>query len=596
MITRFANLTSQFTVALLFLLGVVACGGGGGGGGFIPDAEDTSTPLTISTTDLPAASAGTDYTALVEATGGDGPYTWAIIDDGGTGFSINNEGFLTGMAPERGDYGLTLEVTDSANATAKFSVILNVVIGPDSLAITTTALPNGIDGIQYTTLVLATGGKEPYTWAVVDDGGTGLTINNEGVLTGTAPESGDYGLTLQVTDSVDITEKTSFIFTVTGDDTPQPLSISTSSLPNAEELKGYTAVLEAAGGQGDYQWTLVSSGGSGLQLRDDGVLSGTAPAEGQYPITVSVMDDTSTVTNNLLLTVNAESSPLTIITSSLPDAIAEDSYATVLNAQGGDTPYVWTLVDDGGSGLELSPEGILTGSPALAGNFGLIFKVSDGTSTDQLALTLTVTPAGGETEVLVITTETLPDANRVLYAAAVEATGGIKPYTWFGDDTNEAPEPITGFVMDPISGSLTGNTNDLLPGLYGYIITVTDSVGATDIRSYVITVPGGDLPPVRIITEGLDDATESLTYAQVMRAVGGGADKIWTVLETLKQDGTVFLGGPTFDPPGGSADSGVLYWGAADIVAGSYLVTIQVTSNDADSSADVVTFVLIANP
>ncbi len=129
MITRVANLTSRLTIALLFLFGIAACGGGGGGsGGFIPDGDGgDGTPLSIVTTDLPVAAAGADYTALVEADGGDAPYSWAILDDGGTGFSINNEGFLTGTAPERGDYGLTLEVTDSDNDTDKLSVILTLL-------------------------------------------------------------------------------------------------------------------------------------------------------------------------------------------------------------------------------------------------------------------------------------------------------------------------------------------------------------------------------------------------------------------------------------------------------------------------------------
>ena len=200
MINRFATFTSRLSVALTILFTVSACGGGGGGG-FIPKDGETD-PVTITTTELPEASAGADYTALVEATGGRSPYTWTMIDNGGTGFAINNEGFITGIAPEPGDYGLTVEVTDRGNKTDRFSTVLSVVVGPDSLAVTTTALPNAIDGIQYTALVQASGGKEPYTWIVVDDGGTGFTINNEWFLSEVAPQSGEYGFTLHVIDSI----------------------------------------------------------------------------------------------------------------------------------------------------------------------------------------------------------------------------------------------------------------------------------------------------------------------------------------------------------------------------------------------------------
>ena len=45
MITRFANLTSRFAVALVFIFGIAACGGGGGGsggGGFLGEGGDSS--------------------------------------------------------------------------------------------------------------------------------------------------------------------------------------------------------------------------------------------------------------------------------------------------------------------------------------------------------------------------------------------------------------------------------------------------------------------------------------------------------------------------------------------------------------------------
>ncbi|MFT6287412.1 MAG: hypothetical protein ACJA09_002166 [Alcanivorax sp.] len=593
MITWLANLSNKLLLLISMVLALAACGGGGGdggnGGGFLPDTGgEEGAPLTITTASLPNAAAGTDYIALVEADGGKEPYSWAILDDAGTGFAINSEGFLTGIAPERGDYGLTLEVTDNTGDTDKLSTILIVEIGPDLLAITSTALPDAVDGVQYTTLVQATGGREPYSWAVLDDGGTGFTINNEGFLSGTGPESGDYGLTLAVTDSLEAEDRFSVVLTVTGD-SPQPLSIATTSLPGAEEGQGYNAILEAIGGQGEYQWTLINSGGSGLQLRPDGLLSGTAPGEGSYPITVSVMDDTRTVSLTLILTVAAESSPLTIVTTSLPGGTVGSRYAAVLNASAGDEPYVWALVSNGGqTGLALSAEGILTAVPTLPGDFGVIYRVSDGTSTDQVAAILSIAAVGGSDEALAITTTTLPNASRVLYAAALEAEGGVKPYTWGGGDTST---PGTGFTVDPTSGSLTGNTNNLLAGQYGYTITLQDSAGAEDIRSYVITIPGGDAPPITILTANpLPTASVGLFYTTILRSVGGAgnAGPVWSVIDSAGFPGTV----PSFATLA-DEENGVLTWGSSDVAEGNYLITIQVT--DTTDSSDVVTYDLQAS-
>jgi hypothetical protein len=422
----------------------------------------------------------------------------------------------------------------------------------------------------------------------LDDGGTGFTINNEGFLSGTGPESGDYGLTLAVTDSLEAEDRFSVVLTVTGD-SPQPLSIATTSLPGAEEGQGYNAILEAIGGQGEYQWTLINSGGSGLQLRPDGLLSGTAPGEGSYPITVSVMDDTRTVSLTLILTVAAESSPLTIVTTSLPGGTVGSRYAAVLNASAGDEPYVWALVSNGGqTGLALSAEGILTAVPTLPGDFGVIYRVSDGTSTDQVAAILSIAAVGGSDEALAITTTTLPNASRVLYAAALEAEGGVKPYTWGGGDTST---PGTGFTVDPTSGSLTGNTNNLLAGQYGYTITLQDSAGAEDIRSYVITIPGGDAPPITILTANpLPTASVGLFYTTILRSVGGAgnAGPVWSVIDSAGFPGTV----PSFATLA-DEENGVLTWGSSDVAEGNYLITIQVT--DTTDSSDVVTYDLQAS-
>lgn len=358
------------------------------------------------------------------------------------------------------------------------------------LAITTTALPNAVDGIAYTALVEADGGTKPYAWSVIDNGGTELAINNQGILSGTAPSIGDYGVSLRVTDSTNTQVTSSFILTVTGE-TPVPLAIATPSpLTGAEQGKPYTAILEAVGGQGGYMWTLIDNSDSGLRLGPDGILSGTAPAEGQYVIKVSVMDDSSTVSEPLIVNVTAFSSPLTITTSTLRDGETGVPYAEVLSASGGDKrDYKWTLLSNGGlSTLTVSIDGVLNGVPNKAGTFGLVYQVSDGNNTDQLAATLTI---ASEPDIppfppstLTITTAMLRDAvQNMPYAEAMAAEGGTPPYNWFGVGSDN----FTGFTMSPVGGIISGTTS-VPAGPYGYSVTLTDSTGASVVRSYIINV------------------------------------------------------------------------------------------------------------
>jgi hypothetical protein len=340
------------------------------------------------------------------------------------------------------------------------------------------------------------GGEKPYIWSVTNGGGTGFGINNEGILSGIAPRSGDYGLSLRLTDNANTQTTASFVLTVTGD-IQQPLAIATESLLPTEEGNTYKAILEAVGGNGDYLWLLVNGGGSGLQLREDGALTGTAPLEGQYAITVSVTDDTRTISSTLVLVVTADSSPLTIPPSTLPGGVVGTPYAAVLRASGGELPYIWTLSEGSQSNLRLSTAGILSGIPSVSGTFGLSFRVTDGDgSVAQSSSTITVQPApnlratAARSDVkalpLTITTQALGAADSLSrYAAAVQAKGGKQPYNWTGRDVNS---PATGLIVDPTAGSITGDFSNISEGLYSYIVTVQDADGNSDTRTFVIEV------------------------------------------------------------------------------------------------------------
>jgi len=162
--------------------------------------------LTISTTSLAEGTQGMAYSGIVSAAGGTGPYSW-IVSSGSLpaglslGSSTPNSVTVSGTPTGQGTSNFTMKVTDAAGLSA--TQMLSITIGPPPLAITTTTLAGGTVGTAYSQTLQATGGLQPYTWAVtVGSLPAGLTLNTStGVISGTPTATGTSNFTVQVTDS-----------------------------------------------------------------------------------------------------------------------------------------------------------------------------------------------------------------------------------------------------------------------------------------------------------------------------------------------------------------------------------------------------------
>jgi len=186
---------------------------------------------------------------------------------------------------------------------------------------------------------------------------------------------------------------------------PAPLSVTTTTLPNALVGTPYSAVVNAGGGTPPYSWTI--SAGSlppGLSLSASGAISGTASAQGTYSFTVQAADGATptslTTTAGLTLTVSVP--PLVVTTAGLPNAIMGASYGASLAASGGTAPYTWSI--SGGTvppGLTLSSAGVINGSPSTQGSYAFTVQVVDSTSptlTAHAVLSIVVFPTVAGTQ------------------------------------------------------------------------------------------------------------------------------------------------------------------------------------------------------
>ena len=162
-------------------------------------------PLTITTTSLPSYEVGTQYSQSVNVTGGKSPYHWKLTT--GTlpkGITFTNStGVFAGNSGQTGAFPLTVTVTDSSwptNLTATQSYSL---VGTSALSVSTTTLPQITAGSSYDTAVVAVGGMTPYQWSLSSGSlPTGISLSGtSGAISGTTQQTGQYTLTVRVTDS-----------------------------------------------------------------------------------------------------------------------------------------------------------------------------------------------------------------------------------------------------------------------------------------------------------------------------------------------------------------------------------------------------------
>jgi hypothetical protein len=170
------------------------------------------------------------------------------------------------------------------------------------LMITTTSLPDGNKGTNYTAYITANkgGGSSLDTWTIVS--GTlpnGLTMATSygiesTVISGTPKKVQTTNFTVQVQDSAGETATRAFSITI---DKPSPLVITSPTPPPATVGTSYFTNLFASGGVQPYTWSITAGQlppGLALTTGSNGgtTISGTPTTKGTFTFTETVTDST----------------------------------------------------------------------------------------------------------------------------------------------------------------------------------------------------------------------------------------------------------------------------------------------------------------
>ncbi|MEP7363584.1 MAG: glycoside hydrolase family 9 protein [Acidobacteriota bacterium] len=208
---------------------------------------------------LPAATAGEGYQYRWQASGGAPPYLKWEVSAGSLRERLlldSATGVLSGIPEKPGDSTFTVRVTDSRQAVAEkeFRLATNAAA---PLLVTTRTLRSAYIGTPYSATLEASGGVQPYHWAIVEGAlpqGFSLLSNT---ITGNTTTGGDFSITVEVTDGLGAKSRRAFVLNVT-------------AVPVTEGLKLYYRANfpEAVANQSGPQFRLLNAGSATVPFEE----------------------------------------------------------------------------------------------------------------------------------------------------------------------------------------------------------------------------------------------------------------------------------------------------------------------------------------
>jgi len=484
---------------------------------------------------LPTGTLGLSYSTTFAASGGAAPYQWQLVTGSlPTGLALSSTGSITGTPTQSGQTSLVVKATDTTGATATGAFLLQIVNPRVPFINPFPPLSPGTVGQLYQTAFNGVGGQTPYTWSIATGKlPAGVSLNAQtGILSGTPTQSGNFPLTVEITDANQVTTTQTFTLRVNS----PALQITPATIPAGIANVAYTEGLNVVGGTAPYNWSLTAGALlNGFAIDPaSGTITGTPTAAGSFQFTISVTDSNFGIAvQTYQFTV--QSSTVSIATTSAPSTTAGGSYDFGLQASNGTAPFTWTLVSGTlPPGIQLlSAVGLLVGTPTTAGSYTFTVQVTDSTNTTaQATFTIVVSPAP-----LTIVTASLPGGSiGTAYSQTVQFSGGTGAITW-SVTTGALP---AGLSLGSTTGIVSGTPS--APGSFIFTVQAVDSTGVKTQQSFTVVIPGPPALPA-ITLSGLPATSKPGDQPVVTIALASPYPLPLTVTATLSL--TPNLGNPT---------------------------------------------------
>ena len=309
----------------------------------------------------------------------------------------------------------------------------------------------------------------------------------------------------------------SAVVTIVSDDAP--VVVGPTVLPTAKAGVAYSQTFSATGGTGSYTYALSGTLPTGLTFNTStGTLSGTPTQAGTFPFSVSATDSSPTPNMGTAFYALIVPGPtLALPGAALPGAVRGQPFSSNRGpVSGGNAPYTFSVTGVLPTGLAISPNGVISGTPTAVGTFNFTVVARDSTSGTGAPFDVT--------ENLTITVaESLPLAGNSTLSVGFNAPAANVALILSGGPATSlalaaAPTHGTALVTGPTTISYQPATG--YAGSDSFSYTATGPGGTSSPATVTVTVAD---PVISIAASGGFNAVAGMPYSQTFTWSGGSA-------------------------------------------------------------------------
>ncbi|HUK34760.1 MAG TPA: putative Ig domain-containing protein, partial [Vicinamibacterales bacterium] len=330
-------------------------------------------PIVVTNPSTTSSPAGTPLSINFTQTGAVGAATFATTSTLPTGLALAADGTLSGTPTQGGSFPIAVTATDSNGCTGANAAYTLTITCP-TIAVTNPATTTATVGAAFSQTFTETGGNGTVTFTTASALPSGLTLANNGTLSGTPAQFGSFPIVVTATDQNGCTGTGSTYTLTIGCPT---ITVTNPGVTTGTVDSPFSQTFTQSGAFGTPAFTTTSTLPAGLTLASDGTLSGTPSVNGVFPIVVTVTDSAGCTGTGATYTLTINCPTITVTNPLVNGGTVDAPFSQMFTETGAHATATFTTASTLPPGLVLASNGLLAGTPAAPGSFPITVTVTD---------------------------------------------------------------------------------------------------------------------------------------------------------------------------------------------------------------------------